>query len=102
MFRRLVNSVMLYMSHRMIACDEASFLVSFREDHPLGFKGWWQLKMHLFTCHLCRKYARQMRQLNHSMEDYRDHCSDESCMHHLSSEAGARIGEKVTRELNAK
>lgn len=94
--------MMVYMSKRMVACDEASFLISLREDHRLGFRRWWQLKMHLLTCHLCRKYARQIGQLNRSMEVYRDQCNHESCAHHLSPEAGSRIGKVVTRELNAK
>ena len=94
--------MMVYMSKRMIACDEASFLISLREDHRLGFRRWWQLKMHLLTCHLCRKYAHQIGQLNRSLEVYRDQCSHESCEHHLSPEADSRISKVVTRELNAK
>ncbi len=94
--------MMVYMSKRMIACDEASFLISLREDHRLGFRRWWQLKMHLLTCHLCRKYAHQIGQLNHSLEVYRDQCSNELCEHHLSPEADSRISKVVTRELNAK
>ena len=52
------------MSRRMIACDEASFLISYQQDNRLGFKRWMQLKMHLLTCHLCRKYASQINELN--------------------------------------
>lgn len=89
------------MSKRMVACDQASFLISLREDHRLSFKQWWQLKMHLLTCHLCRKYAHQIAQLKHSMNLYRDHCSEETCTHHLSPEAGSRIGKEISRKLNA-
>ena len=96
------NRLMVYMSKRMIACDEASFHISFREDHRLGFLRWWQLNMHLLTCHLCRKYAKQIDELRHSMEVYRKGCSHESCSHHLSPEAGSRIGEELKRELKAK
>ncbi len=94
--------MMAYMSKRMIACDEASFLISYRTDHRLGFLRWWQLKIHLITCHLCRKYAHQIGELNQSFEVYRHHCSHESCEHHLSPEAGTRIGQSISRELNAK
>ena len=96
------HRMMVYMSKRMIACDEASFLISLREDRRLSSKQWWQLKMHLLTCHLCRKYAHQIGELNHSMNVYRDQCSDESCKHHLSPEAGSRIGKEIDQELNAK
>ena len=97
-----VYRMMVFMSKRMIACDEASFLISLREDRKLDFRRWWQLKMHLLTCHLCRKYARQVGELEHSMEVYRDGCTHDSCTHHLSHEAGSRIDKELSRELNAK
>ena len=99
---KLVSKMMVFMSKRMIACDEASFLISFRSDHRLGFIRWWQLKFHLLTCHLCRKYAHQIGQLNHSMEVYKEECSHGSCGHHLSPEAGSRIGEAFKQELKTK
>lgn len=102
MTNRAGHRVLVFLSKRMIACDEAGYLISLREDHSLGFRRWWQLKMHLLTCHLCRKYARQIGQLNHSMEVYRDGCCQESCGHHLSPEAGSRMNKVVSRELHAK
>ena len=95
------NRLLVFMSKRMIACDEASYLVSFREDQKLGFRKWMQLKMHLLSCHLCRKYAKQIGELSHSMKVYREACSHESCSHHLPAEAGTRIGQELKRELNA-
>lgn len=102
MAKGLVYRMMVYMSRHMIACDEASFLISLREDRKLGFGQWIQLKMHLLSCHLCRKYARQILELSHSMEKYREGCEHEPCSHHLSTEAGARIDKELGRELNAK
>jgi hypothetical protein len=96
------NRMMAYLSKKMIACDEASFLISLREDSRLGFRRWFQLRMHLLTCHLCRKYAHQIGELSISMEVYREECSHESKRKQLSPEAGARIGKRVSRELNAK
>jgi len=94
--------MMVNMSKRMIACDEASFLISYRSEHRLGFVRWWHLKLHLLSCHLCRKYARQIEELNQSLAVYRDQCSHEACAHHLSPDAGSRIAEVVKQELNAK
>jgi hypothetical protein len=93
---------MVFMSKRMIACDEASYLISFREDQRLGFRRWVQLRMHLLGCHLCRKYAKQIGELTRSMAVYRDGCSHNGCVHRLSPEAGSRIGEELQRELKAK
>ena len=94
--------MMVFMSKRMIACDEAGFLISYRSDRRLGFLRWWKLNLHLLTCHLCRKYAHQIGELNQSIEVYRDQCSQESCEHHLSPEAVTRIGQAINREPNAK
>ena len=90
------------MSRRMIACDEASYLISYQYENRLGFKRWWHLKMHLLTCHLCRKYAVQIEQLNTAVHQYRESCSSPSCQHHLSEEVGLKMQHVVGRELNAK
>ena len=93
---------MTYLSKKMIACDEASFLISLREDNRLGFRRWLQLKMHLLMCHLCRKYAHQIDELSTSMEIYREECFHEANIRHLSPEVGDRIGKRVSRELDPK
>lgn len=94
--------IMVFISRRMIACDEASYLISFREDQRLGIRRWMHLKIHLMGCHLCRKYERQITELSHSMAVYRDGCTHESCAHRLSKEAGSRIGDEIQREIKAK
>ena len=93
---------MAYLSEKMIACDEASFLISLREDSRLGFRSRLHLKIHLLTCHLCRKYARQIGELSAFMELYREECLHEASFQHMSPEAGARIGRRLSRELNVK
>ena len=90
------------MSRNMIACDEASFLISYRLDHRLGPYRWMQLKMHLLTCHLCRKYASQIEQLNKAVEQYSEACSSQICYHHLPQNYREEIKEQISRELNAK
>ena len=102
MANRPVHKMKVFMSKRMIACDEASFLISLREDHKLNFWKWWKLKMHLLSCHLCRKYSRQIGEISRTMEVYRDGCTHESCSHQLSPEAGSRIDKELSRKLNAK
>lgn len=102
MMRKIGHNMMVFMSKRMIACDEASFLVSYRSEHRLGFKQWWQLKMHLLTCHLCRKYAHQIKEMNLSIDKYRESCSHDTCSHHLSDEASSKIQHALDSELDAK
>jgi hypothetical protein len=99
--KKLFFRMMVFMSKRMIACDEASFLISGSRDHRLGFKKWWKLKMHLLTCHICRKYARQIAQLHSLLDRYREDTEKGPCTHHLPEESGERIRKVVIRELNA-
>ena len=101
MVNKMGHNIMVFMSKRMLACDEASFLISYKQDHKLGFKRWWQLKMHLLSCHLCRKYSHQIEQLNLSLDQYRESCSHDTCTHHLSDEANAKIQHAVSSELNS-
>lgn len=101
MKKKMGHGIMVFMSKRMIACDEASFLLSYKQDARLGFKRWLQLKMHLLTCHLCRKYARQIEQLNHSVEQYRHSRCNGICSHHLSEEATVKIQHAIDSKINA-
>jgi hypothetical protein len=102
MFRKMMHRMMVFMSKRMIACDEASFLISYRCDKHLGFKRWMQLQLHLLSCHLCRKYASQIEQLNTAVDHYREECSSESCHHNLPEDCRAEMEHVVIRELKAK
>ena len=100
--KQIKHKMMVFMSKRMIACDEASFLISYKEDNRLGLRRWWQLKMHLLTCHLCRKYASQIKQLNHAVVRFREGCASGTCQHHLPEGAALKINQEVIKELNAK
>ena len=102
MFRSMMYKMMVFMSKHMMACDEASFLISYRCDKKLGFKRWMQLKLHLLSCHLCMKYASQIEELNTSIDHYREQCSSESCHHHLPEDCRSEMELVVSRELKAK
>ena len=88
------HRIKVFMSKRMIACDEAGYLISYKQEKRLGFKKWWQLKMHLLTCHLCRKYEKQIAQLNRLVGRYSKEIHSDTCHHHLTEEAKEKI-EKV-------
>ena len=85
----------------MLACDEASFLVSYKHDNRLGVKRWLQLKIHLLTCHLCRKYAHQIDELNGLVGQYKTGAEHETCQHHLSEETGVKMQNVLSKELES-
>ena len=91
--------MMVFMSKRMIACDEAGYLISLSQDKKLDLKKWWQLKMHLLTCHLCRKYSKQISQLGVVIEQYNHNCKDESCQHSLEEHSRIKIQGVLDKEL---
>ena len=95
------NKIMIMMSRLMIACDEASYLLSYRQDHKLGIVRWWNLQLHLLTCHLCRKYARQLSQLQKAMDAYAHRC-DGTCTHHLPGDSKVKLRDVLDGETNAK
>lgn len=49
------------MKHLMLTCRGASRLLSKGQEQPLCFREQWALKVHLFFCVSCRRYARQLR-----------------------------------------
>lgn len=44
----------------MISCDEATFLISKKQDAHLNWSEKLQLKMHLMFCKFCKRYDRQI------------------------------------------
>ena len=48
------------MKRMMLSCRDAARLLSAQHEQSLGFKERWALKMHLFFCVSCRRYARQL------------------------------------------
>lgn len=47
----------------MLNCKQASKLVSQSLDRPLSWTERWQLKLHLFICNACRRFAKQLKLL---------------------------------------
>lgn len=85
--------MLVWMSKKMIACDEATFLISKQKDTKLSLKEWWKLKMHLLTCNICRKYEKDIKTLDQYFKNYNYH---KSCSQHKLSESDKyRIKESI-------
>ena len=96
-----MHKMMVFMSRRMIACDEATYKVSRRQEEGLGFRQRMALGMHLLTCHLCRRYARQMEQLSRLMQSYRSNPGQESVRHQLDPASRQEMTDTLGKALNA-
>jgi len=88
------------MAKKMIACDEAGFLISKSRDAKLTFREKMGLKIHLMTCHLCRKYEKQIIQLNKLIGRYKEQCTHENCCQTLDDKARQDLLHLLQNELD--
>jgi hypothetical protein len=51
----------------MLSCKEASHLVSESQEHPLGWRERWGLRLHLWMCISCARFDRQIRLLRKAL-----------------------------------
>lgn len=51
----------------MLTCKDASRLISEHQERPLGFRERWGLRLHLWMCLNCRRFARQMALLRQAL-----------------------------------
>jgi len=100
MLGKMKHNMMVFMSKRMLSCDEASFLMSKKYEEKITFKERFRLKMHLLSCYLCRRYEKQLAQLNSVVVDFRNDCQHQGCQHSMPTEAKIKTIQLVNKELN--
>ncbi|MCU0834719.1 MAG: hypothetical protein MUC77_09840 [Chromatiaceae bacterium] len=75
----------------MLTCKDASHLLSERQERPLGLRERCALRLHLWMCVSCRRFARQLGLLRRGMAALRQQLRGETRRAELSDEARARI-----------
>ena len=75
----------------MLTCKDASHLISERQEHRLSMRERWALRLHLWLCISCRRFARQIELLREAIRAYSARLEDEEYGPELSSEARERI-----------
>ena len=101
MMGKMAEGMMAFMYKRMMACDDASYHLSLRQDHRLGLWESMKLRMHLMSCHLCRKYASQIKQLDHLLSRYGERSLSAEPSHHLHPGQAARMKSAVEEGLHS-
>jgi hypothetical protein len=94
------NKMMAFMSKNMMACDEAGYLISKSYESRLSLRKRIGLKIHLMTCHFCRKYEKQLSHLNKLVVNYKESNASE-CHHHLDVDRKESMNKRVCKELEA-
>ena len=100
MLGKMKHKMMVFMSKRMLSCDNASFLMSKKFEEKITLKERFSLKMHLLSCYLCRRYEKQLTQLNSVVVEFRNNSEDQGCQHFMPTEVKIDTSQLVNKELN--
>lgn len=92
----------VYMAGKMIGCDQAGYLVSKSKETKLNCREKIGLRFHLVTCHVCRKYAHQLNDLQHMVIKYKNYCTDETVVHLLPDETRSSLKKTLEKEMTGK
>mgnify|MGYP000916198470 CR=1 FL=1 len=83
----------------MLRCKDASHLISERRERSLTLAESWALRVHLWMCVNCRRFARQVDQLRQAMRGLSARLDDAEYGPGLPEEARERI-RKALAERN--
>lgn len=83
----------------MLSCQQASQLVSQSLDRPLSAKERFALRLHLWICKYCRRFARQMHDLRMALKKLSAKVENDQNIH-LPSAVRARIAEVIESTKN--
>ncbi len=101
MMKKMKYKMMAFMSKHMLSCEEAAFLISRSYEDKLSFKQRFNLKVHLLSCYLCRRYEKQLAELNIAVMEYKHDCDHVGCQHTMPHEAKVKVTQIVNKELKA-
>lgn len=89
-FQKAKCSMMRFMVCFMPSCADISALVSEGFDHPLSLHQRLSIRFHVSLCRFCRRYEKQLHQLQHGFSGYAD--PDKNAVEcSLSSECRERL-----------
>lgn len=78
------------MKYIMLNCNEATYLMSMKDEGKLNFIKRFQLFLHTSMCDLCRKFEKQSLDIN----------SESKHLHAENSELSIDVKFKLTKKLN--
>jgi|APSaa5957512622_1039677.scaffolds.fasta_scaffold13983_4 hypothetical protein len=91
------------MARMMLSCHGATKLISKKQDSKLSMKEKFNLKLHLMTCYLCRRYEKQIELISQKLELYKYIEKDQTNSSHfhftLSNLKKNEISNKITEEI---
>ena len=81
----------------MLTCKQASQIISQSCDRRLSWRERWNLRVHLFVCGACARFARQMRFIRQAMRRFSREQAEADEQIRLSAEAAERIKQELDR-----
>ncbi|MEK7206339.1 MAG: zf-HC2 domain-containing protein [Pseudomonadota bacterium] len=81
----------------MLTCKQASQIISQSYDRRLSWQERWNLRIHLFICDACARFAKQMRFLHQAARRFAQGQIEADEQVRLSAEAADRIKRELDR-----
>lgn len=81
----------------MLTCKQASEVISQSYDRRLSWRERLNLRIHLFICDACARFARQMRFIRQAMRRFAQEQAEADEQIRLSTEAVDRIKRELDR-----
>ncbi len=97
--RSMKEILMRGMTKLMLSCDEATLLVTKSEFEKIPFFKGIQLKMHLFSCKLCRNFHDQSHYISEQIR-LLTAIDEDNLTHHLSPEQKKNISETLEKQAS--
>jgi hypothetical protein len=75
--------MMNMMSKMMLSCESAGVLICKKQHEPLKFREKISLRVHLFSCKLCKRFELDIKHVQAGIDHYKE-CTTDNCFdHHL-------------------
>ena len=82
----------------MLTCKQASQVISQSYDRRLSWRERLNLRIHLFVCDACARFAKQMRFIRQAMRRFAREQAETDEQVKLSAEAVERIAHELDRQ----
>ena len=84
----------------MITCEEATFLISKRQQDNLSAPGKMRLNMHLMMCKYCRRFSLQVNLITKAIRRMKKRIDNQGFKMSLTDEQKKRLQQKINETPN--
>ena len=97
---KLYILLMNMMSKMMLSCESAGMLICKKQHETLKLSEKINLKLHLLSCRLCRRFEQDIIHVNTGIDHYKEHSDTNLPEHKLDDNQKDSIRKKLEAEIN--